>query len=274
MNYEQAIRLACFLGVFSVMAVLELVAPMRILRASKGSRWLANCGIVLVDTMLVRVVFPAAAVGASLTAQGGSWGLLNQFSMPIGLEWLVALVALDLAVYLQHVMFHAVPILWRLHMVHHADIDIDVTTGLRFHPIEIVVSMGYKIAVIAALGPAPGAVVVFEVILNATSMFNHSNVRLPLPMDTMLRLFVVTPDMHRVHHSVDYSESNSNFGFNLPWWDWLFGTYMPQPDAGHQGMIIGLKHYQANTRQTLAWLLALPFRGETGPYPINRRGKD
>jgi sterol desaturase/sphingolipid hydroxylase (fatty acid hydroxylase superfamily) len=181
-------------------------------------------------------------------------------------------VVLDLAVYLQHVTFHALPLLWRVHMVHHADLDLDVTTGTRFHPVELVLSMGFKFGVVAALGPPASAVLVFEALLNATAMFSHGNVSLPPGLDRLLRWIVVTPDMHRVHHSVDLQESNSNFGFNLPWWDRLFGTYRDQPAAGHAGMKLGVRHLQEERRQPLQWLLLLPFVRGAGAYPLGRRG--
>jgi len=202
------------------------------------------------------------------------WGVLNQVSAPAALTIIAAVLFLDLAIYLQHVMFHAVPMFWRLHMVHHADVDFDVTTGLRFHPVEIVLSMLIKLAVVLFLGPPVVAVLIFEVLLNATAMFNHGNVRIVPSFDRALRWFVVTPDMHRVHHSVIRQETNSNFGFNLPWWDRLLGTYRAQPAAGQESMTIGLEQYQEQRRQTLPWLLVLPFDGRTGRYPVGREGDE
>jgi sterol desaturase/sphingolipid hydroxylase (fatty acid hydroxylase superfamily) len=206
----------------------------------------------------------------ALLAQERHWGLLNNVPLPPWLGVVFGVMALDLAIYLQHVLFHAIPTLWRLHMVHHADLDIDVTTGLRFHPIEIVLSMGLKLMAVTLLGASPSAVLVFEVALNATAMFSHSNMRLPVWFDRWLRLFVVTPDMHRVHHSVIIRETNSNYGFNLPWWDRLFGTYKAQPDRSHDGMTIGLAQFRDPARLTLHRLLALPFVGDPGGVPINR----
>jgi len=207
-------------------------------------------------------------MGMALLAAERHWGLLNNVSLPAGLEVIAAVVALDFAIYLQHVLFHAVPALWRLHRVHHADLDFDVTTGARFHPIEIVLSMLIKFAVIAALGPAPLAVLIFEVLLNATAMFNHSNVRMPVRLDRVLRWLVVTPDMHRVHHSIEDHETNSNFGFNLPLWDRLFGTYKDQPDAGHDGMTIGIRDLRAPRLATaLPGMLWLPFVGRSATTP-------
>ncbi len=270
MDHEPALRLGAFLSVFALMALWEFVAARRALRAAKGARWLANLGLTVVATVLIRLLFPAAAVGGAVLASERGWGLLNAVRLPAVVSVVAAVVVLDLAVYLQHVLFHAVPALWRLHMVHHADPDFDVTTGLRFHPLEIVLSMGVKLAVIAALGPSPGAVLLFEVLLNATSMFNHGNVRLPSRLDQALRWLVVTPDMHRVHHSVHPAETNSNFGFNLPWWDRLLGTYRNQPVDSHEEMTIGLEQFQEPSHQSLWRLLLLPFTGAGGRYPMGR----
>ena len=269
---ETAIRLGLFLGVFAVMALWEWRRPRRALTVPRLGRWASNLGLVTLNTLLLRVAFPAAAVGMALAAEAHAVGLLNQVGLPFWAEAAIAIVALDLAIYLQHVLFHAVPVLWRLHRVHHADLDFDVTTGARFHPIEILLSMFIKFAAILVLGPSPEAVVVFEVLLNTTAMFNHANVRLPERLDRMLRLVVVTPDMHRVHHSVEDDETNSNFGFNLPWWDRFFGTYRAQPCGGHEGMTIGIRGYR-DPRQVdrLAGMLALPFRGRVIDYAINRR---
>jgi sterol desaturase/sphingolipid hydroxylase (fatty acid hydroxylase superfamily) len=197
-------------------------------------------------------------------------GLLNQVGVPYPVAVVVSILVLDLVIYLQHLMFHAVPILWRLHRMHHADLDFDVTTGARFHPIEIVLSMLIKFAAIAVLGPPAVAVLVFEVLLNATAMFNHGNVRIPPAWDRVLRWVVVTPDMHRVHHSIEAPETNSNFGFNLPWWDRLFGTYRAQPAAGHEGMTIGIGQFRTGRDLWLDRMLALPFRDDAGRYAINR----
>ena len=225
LTHEPAIRAAFFVGVLLVMALWEVAAPRRRREIPRILRWSNNLGVVVIDTLLVRVTFPIIAVGLALVAQDNGWGLFNIMDIPGWAAFLLSVLALDLAIYLQHVMFHAVPALWRLHRMHHADLEFDVTTGLRFHPVEILLSMGLKLIVVAALGPPAIAVLVFEVLLNATSMFNHSNIRIPKGIDRILRLFVVTPDMHRVHHSIHPSETNSNFGFNLPWWDRLLGTY-------------------------------------------------
>jgi sterol desaturase/sphingolipid hydroxylase (fatty acid hydroxylase superfamily) len=263
MSHEPEIRFGVFVGVFMVMAVWELAAPRRRLSASKGPRWFANLGIVVLDTLVVRVIFPTAAVGMALVATERGWGFLNNVYLAPVAAIVASVVMLDLVIYLQHVMFHAVPVLWRLHRVHHADVDIDLTTGLRFHPVEIVLSMVIKLAAVALLGPPALAVLIFEVVLNATAIFNHGNIRLPAPVDRLLRWIVVTPDMHRVHHSVKPHETNSNFGFNLPWWDRLLGTYRDQPEDGHEAMTIGLSQFQDRPRQNLLWLLALPFTERT-----------
>ena len=274
MTNEVTLRLAFFFGIFTLMAVWELVAPRRSLNTSKTVRWLSNLGITFLNPVVVRAVSPLLPVGMALLAQKNGWGLLNYFSMPYWFEVALAVIVLDLVIYLQHVMFHTVPVLWRLHMMHHADLDIDVTTGLRFHPIEMILSMGIKLSTVVLIGPSVLAVLIFEILLNGTSMFNHSNVRLPINIDRTLRLFVVTPDMHRVHHSVIIRETNSNFGFNLPWWDRLFGTYRDQPVAGHLGMTIGLSQFRNPRRLSFLWILALPFIGKMGEYAINRRGRE
>jgi sterol desaturase/sphingolipid hydroxylase (fatty acid hydroxylase superfamily) len=217
---------------------------------------------VVLDTLLVRMVFPATAVGVAMAVEGANWGLLNVLGVPKGLATAVAIVVLDLAIYAQHVLFHAVPMLWRLHRMHHADLDIDVTTGVRFHPIEIALSMGIKLGLIALLGAPALAVLVFEVLLNATSMFNHANVSMPRRLDRVLRWLVVTPDMHRTHHSIVTQETNSNFGFNLPWWGRLFGTYRANPAAGHEAMTIGIDRFRDSEELRLDRMLTQPFRDD------------
>jgi len=271
-NYETTIRLGGFLGIFAVMAAWEILAPRRVLKQPKTQRWLNNIGLVVFNTALVRVVFPAAAVGVTGTAQLMQWGLFNRIEVHPAIAVAASVIILDAAIYLQHVMFHAVPVLWRLHRVHHADLDFDVTTGSRFHPIEILLSMLIKFAVIVLLGPPVAAVVIFEVMLNGMAMFNHSNVRLPVPADHVLRRLIVTPDMHRVHHSHLADEANSNFGFNLSLWDRLFGTYRDQPAAGHTDMIIGIDTFRdpANCVK-LTGILLMPFIGKVTDYAINRR---
>jgi sterol desaturase/sphingolipid hydroxylase (fatty acid hydroxylase superfamily) len=229
---ELLVRLGFFFGILVIMFFWELFAPRRPLITSKVKRWFSNLGLVLIDSMAVRLIFPTALVGFALLVQQRGWGLFNQFELPYLLKVIFSVLILDFTIYLQHVMFHVVPLLWRLHMVHHTDMDIDATTGVRFHPIEIVLSMGIKMVAAILIGPPPIAVVIFEVLLNGTSMFNHGNVRYSQNIDSILRLLVVTPEMHRVHHSTIRWESNSNLGFNFPWWDRLFGTYRPQPAKG------------------------------------------
>lgn len=271
-QHEPTIRLGFFIGVFVVMALWELFAPRRTLTVPKAVRWANNIGLVVLNTVILRLIFPAAAVGMALFAQDHGWGVFNYFEVSMPVTIIVCVVALDLAIYLQHVMVHAVPALWRLHRVHHADLDFDVTTGTRFHPIEIMLSMLIKFALICVLGPPVVAVVIFEVLLNATSMFNHSNVRLPAGLDRVLRMLVVTPDMHRVHHSVEDDETNSNFGFNLSLWDRIFGTYRDQPRAGHEGMVIGIRTFRDEKLcERLPGMLRIPFIGKITDYAINRR---
>jgi sterol desaturase/sphingolipid hydroxylase (fatty acid hydroxylase superfamily) len=270
LGHESYVRLGFFGAVFLMMASWEVISPRRVLRTGKAQRWFRNLGIVALNTAVLRLLFPAAAVGMAWIAEERGWGLLNNVALPYGLSIAASVAALDLLVYLQHVMFHAVPVLWRLHMVHHADLDFDLTTGNRFHPLEIVLSMLLKTAAVAALGPPVVAVLIFEILLNATAMFNHANVRVPLAVDGVLRWFVVTPDMHRVHHSILTSETNSNFGFNLPWWDRLLGTYRDQPREGHEDMTIGLRQFRDPDRLGLARMLALPFVGDVGSYSFAR----
>ena len=274
MEHEVVIRLGFFFGILALVALGELFFPRRVLRTGKAVRWLSNLGVVVVDTLAVRLLFPIIGVGVAMAAQEQGWGLLNVLALPAWLELVLGMLALDLVVYLQHAMFHTMPILWRLHMMHHADLDIDVTTGLRFHPIEIVISMVIKMTVIAALGPSVFTVILFEIVLNGTAMFNHGNVRLPLALDRVLRLLVVTPDMHRVHHSVTIRETNSNFGFNFPWWDRLFGTYRAQPVLGHEAMVIGLAQFRDPAKNTLGHMLVMPFTDPPGAYAIDRHGID
>jgi len=256
------------------MTVWEVLAPRRKQEVCRTSRWPSNLGVVLLDTLLVRVLFPTTAVGLALLAETKHFGVFNVWPIPGLIAVIASVVILDLVIYLQHVLFHAVPALWRLHRMHHADLEFDVTTGARFHPIEIVLSMLIKLAVIGALGAPPVAVLIFEVLLNATAMFNHSNVRLPAAIDQFLRWLVVTPDMHRVHHSVVVRETNSNFGFNLPWWDRLFGTYREQPDARHDRMTIGVEEFRDPGEQRLDRMLTQPFRKSDRAYVLGRRDSE
>jgi sterol desaturase/sphingolipid hydroxylase (fatty acid hydroxylase superfamily) len=268
---EPVIRLGAFAGILALMALWELLAPRRRQAVGRAPRWPGNLGIVVLDSVLVRIVFPTTAVGVALMAEARGWGLLHASDMPIWSAVPAGVILLDLAIYLQHVLFHAVPVLWRLHRMHHADLELDATTGVRFHPFEILLSMVIKLAVVAALGAPAAAVLVFEVLLNATSMFNHGNVRLPARFDRVMRWIVVTPDMHRVHHSVVPRETNSNFGFNLAWWDRLFGTYLAKPAAGHEGMTIGLDQFRDPRELRLDRMLVQPFRGDDRTYPLGRR---
>jgi len=267
---ELLIRLGFFFGILLIMFLWELLAPRRLLTTSKRTRWFSNLGLVLINSIMVRLVFPTALAGIALIAQQRGWGLFNQFSLLYLLKIIFSILILDFVVYLQHAMFHVIPLFWRLHMVHHTDMDIDVTTGVRFHPIEIILSMGIKMIVVILIGAPPLAVLIFEIVLNGTSMFNHGNVRYSQNMDAILRLLVVTPEMHRVHHSTIRWESNSNLGFNFPWWDRLFGTYRPQPAKGHLEMTIGLDQYKEPQKLTLPWLIILPFIGKLGKYPMAR----
>ena len=270
---EKVIRMSFFFGMLVAIALWELAAPKRALTISKSVRWINNLGLVFFNSFILRVLFPAAAVGVTAFATEQGWGLFNYYSdVPFWFAVVASVVIMDFVIYIQHVMVHAIPVLWRLHRVHHADLDFDVTTGARFHTIEIILSMLIKFATILLLGPSIVAVIIFEIMLNATAMFNHGNISLPKTLDKYLRLILVTPDMHRVHHSVEDDETNSNFGFSLPWWDRLFGTYRDQPRGGHQGMTIGINKYR--DPKQVSWLpgmLMFPFVGKMSGYVINRR---
>jgi sterol desaturase/sphingolipid hydroxylase (fatty acid hydroxylase superfamily) len=270
---ELTIRLGAFAGIFLAMALWELLAPRRPWAVGRAPRWPGNLGVVVVDALVVRLLIPTAAVGVALLAATHGFGLFRLLGWPGWLAGILGFVVLDLVIYGQHVVFHHVPWLWRLHRMHHADLDFDVTTGVRFHPVEILLSMLIKIATVALFGIPAGAVVAFEVALNATSLFNHSNAAMPVWLDRLARLVVVTPDMHRVHHSVVRAETDSNFGFNLPWWDRLFGTYRPEPAAGHDGITIGLPIFRDRRELRLDRLLTQPFRqpteaGPSAPAPM------
>jgi len=264
MPHESTVRLASFLSVFAVVALFEYLAPRRPLTTPKGQRWLVNGSIVVLDTLVVRYVSPLLPYGLAELAAVNGWGVLNLVVLPFWSKVLIAFMVFDLIIYLQHRAFHRIPILWRLHRIHHTDLDLDVSSGIRFHPIEIIISICIKMAVVVLIGAPPLAVVLFEIILNATSLFNHGNMAIPLPVDRWLRLFLVTPDMHRVHHSVIPRETDSNFCFNFPWWDRLMGTYRAQPVAGHDAMQIGLKEFRSAGQLGLLHLLVLPFKGRRG----------
>jgi sterol desaturase/sphingolipid hydroxylase (fatty acid hydroxylase superfamily) len=271
-QHESTIRMSFFIGILVIMATWEILKPKRQLTVSKLVRWGNNLGLVFLNSFLVRLVFPAAAAGVAAFASTHGWGLLNYYSLSDALSIVIAIVVLDFMIYLQHVLVHAVPALWRLHRVHHADLDYDVTTGARFHPIEIFLSMLIKFSVIIVIGAPVVAVIIFEVILNAMAMFNHGNVGLPEKIEKIIRMFVVTPDMHRIHHSVEDDEANSNFGFNLSCWDRLFGTYRQQPRHGHDGMMIGIRQFRSTKQSSwISGLLIMPFIGKVDGYAINRR---
>jgi sterol desaturase/sphingolipid hydroxylase (fatty acid hydroxylase superfamily) len=259
LEHEAIVRLGVFLGALLVFSFLERMAPRLVLNTPRPARWSANLGIITLDTLAARFLLPVLPVGFALLCKQEGWGLLNHFQVPYGLAVVVGVVLFDFFIYVQHVLFHHVPTLWRLHGVHHTDLDIDVTTGVRFHPVEIVLSMVIKLGLVYLFGPPALAVILFEIILNGTSMFSHSNLRLPPGLDGALRLLIVTPDMHRVHHSVIIGEHNSNFGFNLSAWDRLLGTYRAQPEKGHEGMTIGLDNFRDPSQLTLLHILALPF---------------
>ncbi len=264
LDHEPALRLAAFLGVFAAVALAERAWPRRRPRAGRLRRWAVNWALAALNTASLRLTVAASAVGAAAAAAAAGFGLFRILDWPAWVEFACAFVLLDLVVYFQHALLHAVPGLWRLHMMHHTDLDFDVTTGVRFHPGEIAFSTAIKTGAAAALGAPVAAVVAFEIVLNATSMFNHANLALPERADRILRLFVVTPDMHRVHHSTARRETDSNFGFNLPWWDRLFGTYRARPEAGHAAMEIGLAEFRDPARLGLPALLALPFARGAG----------
>ena len=264
---DQELRTYAFISIIAVVMVWEMIAPKRPLTQSKVKRWLNNFTLIGLDTILVKLLLPAGAFGVALWAKDKGYGLLNHVEVSPVIATVVTVVALDMIIYWQHRLFHVVPVLWRLHQVHHADRDIDVSTGLRFHPIEILLSMLIKFAAVIALGAPAAAVVLFEVILNGMAMFNHGNIKLPKALDSVIRTLFVTPDMHRVHHSVFKHETNSNYGFNLSIWDKIFGSYHAQPDLGHDKMIIGLEQYQGNTpTASIFWMLKLPFTQSGGMY--------
>jgi len=263
-THEAYVRIAIFLGLFIAIAVAETRFPRRVQSYPKGSRWFNNLTITFLNTVALRLLFPLVPVGFAVYCAEKGFGLLNNLDFSLWIKIVIGVIALDFIIYLQHVLFHIVPLLWRLHVMHHTDLDIDMTTALRFHPIEIILSMVIKLFAVLVLGPPATAVLIFEILLNGTAMFNHGNIRIPVGVDRILRLFVVTPDMHRVHHSVIIRETNSNYGFNLPWWDRLMGTYRAQPARGHDGMTIGIGWLREAKRLTLPWLLAMPFTGKSG----------
>ena len=257
---ESAIRMGVFAGVLGAMAVAELLVPRKQRTQPRLNRWFTNMGMVVIDTLALRLLFPVLAVGMAEIASSKGWGLFNVLDWPGWIEIALAAILLDMAIYWQHVASHKFPLLWKIHRVHHADRDIDATTGIRFHPVEIVLSMLYKFALIIILGAPALGVFIFEVLLNGTAMFNHANFKLPLGLDRIVRLIFVTPDMHRVHHSIVHRETDSNYGFNLSVWDRVFKTYIDQPEAGHDEMTIGIDTFQDDAPTRLSWSLMLPFR--------------
>lgn len=257
---ESQIRPAVFLGMLALMSLAEALFPRRRRSLGRGGRWLANLGLVVIDTIALRLVVPVLAVAMAAIATERGWGFFNIVDLPFWLEAVAAFLILDLAIWAQHVATHKIPILWAFHKIHHADRDLDASSGLRFHPVEIVFSMGFKILLVLALGPAAGVVVLFELVLNAAAIFNHANLRLPQPVDTALRTVIITPDFHRAHHSTIRSETDSNYGFFLSFWDRLFGTYTKEPQGGHVGMTLGLSEYQTKAPASLLWCLVEPFR--------------
>lgn len=273
-QYESAIRLGVFLGVFFLLAMWEISSPLRSLRESRKKRWFNNLLIIITGSLLLRFVFPTAAVGIALVVEENHWGILNYSQLPVTFHFILAVILLDLSVYFQHVMFHTLPLFWRFHCVHHTDHELDVTTGLRFHPIEILISMLVKFMTIAALGTPVLAVVTFEIILNVMSMFTHSNVQINKKFERILRWFIVTPHMHWSHHSVVENETNSNFGFNLSIWDRIFGTYLQKPAGGLENITLGLSQYNEDPKwQSFRWLLYMPFVAKIESYAINLRHK-
>lgn len=271
---EYSARIGIFLGVLLIMMLWEMKRPRRSLRANRYLRWRGNLFLVAANNLLIQVCLPMGLAGLAQLTQENGWGLFNWLSAKPVVAGIFSFFLLDLAVYFQHILFHHVPILWKLHRVHHADLDIDVTTGVRFHPIEIVISSILKAVVIFLLGAPALSVILFEVVLNATAMFNHGNVMIDPRKDKFLRYLLVTPDMHRVHHSIILSETNSNFGFNFPWWDVLFGTYKSQPEAGHEGMTIGLPNAQCSRAVDLPIMLGMPFIKSSELCPKENRNQD
>lgn len=270
-EYESIIRLGSFLSLFALLAIWEISSPKRQLLQLRRFRWLSNLGLIVISSVLIRFVFPTAAVGIAIIVEQNNWGFLYYFHLPYVIHFIAAFILMDLSLYFQHVIFHSLPMFWRFHRVHHSDLDCDVTTGLRFHPFEMLLSILIKFLTISALGIPVLTVVIFEIILNAASMFTHSNIRIPGKIESIVRWFIVTPDMHRIHHSVHENETNSNFGFFISVWDRIFGTYIKQPEAGHKEMQIGLDEFREPKWQDLRWLIYLPFVSKIKGYAINKR---
>ena len=262
MEHETLIRLSAFVGLFALFAVVEAWVPRRVRTQPRQTRWFTNWAIIILDALTLRllaIVIPLLAVGAAIDAAQNGWGLMNMVTLPLWITVPLSILVFDLAIWAQHLVTHKIPILWRIHRVHHADRDIDVTTAIRFHPVEIALSMLLKIGLVYLLGPPALGIILFEIMLNGTAMFNHANIRIPLKLDAILRKVLVTPDMHRVHHSVHRYEHDSNYGFALSIWDRMFGTYIAQPEKGHENMTIGLE-WQDDRPAKLGWTLTLPFK--------------
>ncbi len=273
-EYESVIRLGSFIAIFALLSIWEIASPRRKLLKLRGFRWFSNFSLVVISSVLVRFIFPTAAVGVALIVEQNQLGLLYYFELPVLTHFIIAFILMDLSLYIQHVIFHALPLFWRFHRVHHSDLDCDITTGLRFHPFEIVLSILIKFIAIAAFGIPVLAVVIFEVILNAASMFSHSNIKIPAVIEPMIRWFIVTPDMHRIHHSINENETNSNFGFFISAWDRVFGTYIKEPEEGHANMQIGLSSFREPKWQDIRWLIYLPFVSKIETYAINKRNME
>lgn len=272
-QYESVIRFGSFFGIFALLAIWEIASPKRKLLELRCFRWFSNIGLIVIANILIRFIVPTAAVGIALHAEQDQLGILNHHadSLPYAAHFIIAFILMDLAIYFQHVIFHALPMFWRFHRVHHSDLDCDITTGVRFHPFEIIISILFKFLIIISIGVPVLAVVIFEIILNATSMFTHSNIKIPTTVERIIRWLIVTPDMHRTHHSIDESETNSNFGFFISVWDRLFGTYIDKPKRGHIEMEIGLQDFREPKWQNLRWLIYLPFVSNIKSYAINKR---
>jgi len=270
MDFDASVvRLIAFSGALVIFSGWEYLAPRIDRNFSRKTRWFNNYILALLDIGILRVIFPILPVGVALFADQKGWGLINMLNIPEVFAVIIGVIVLDFVIYLQHVMFHSIPNLWRIHMMHHTDLDLDLSSGLRFHPIEHILSMIIKISAVVLIGAPALAVLIFEIALNAVSMFNHSNIYLPVWLDRIIRAVIVTPDMHRTHHSVKIRETNSNFGFNLSWWDRLLGTYKEKPDSGHENIKIGHALHREEEVLSLKNMLLIPFKGKIGNYPIN-----
>ncbi|MCP4184667.1 MAG: sterol desaturase family protein [Hyphomicrobiales bacterium] len=254
------IRPVIFVGLLFGFGIIEFLLPRRTLKPIKTKRWITNLLIIFIDSMLVKLLFKSAAIGVAVWAEVNGYGLFNVIEAPYWLAFGLSFAVLDFSIWLTHVVSHKIPILWKIHRMHHSDVDIDASTGIRFHPFEIVLSMCWKFLVVLALGAPVLSVLIFEVVLNGGALFNHSNIKIPLKIDRILRWIIVTPDMHRVHHSVISREYNSNYGFNLSIWDKIFSTYVDQPEKGHREMTIGLPDWQDEKPARLDWTLMVPFK--------------